>query len=365
MELDLNKAITSDYPMTQTVIAGTPDSAAGQHETIWQNDLWAEQWGAFTEVAEYQNTLLMMGKWNTGKGWDTDPETEVILNNFDGWGKDTFSDIMLNLDVMSIAAGDSFAHIIRVDQHDRASKIVNLKPLNPGRMRIVVGEDGRIVRYEQMGPNPKDVFKKFQPHEIFHLCYNRMADQIHGTAIYRALKKIILADEKSFEIMDKVMRHQAVPFILWHLKTDDDNKVAGFAEKVRKVKEKYDDLFIPDDENIATHDIIELNPSSIIMEWRDELRNKFYRAVGLPQIIPGASGQSSSTDERVVYLAFEQLVTQRQLYLKNQIWKQLVLKVVFNPPTTMADLIGNDERKDAGGNFNVQPSEVAPSQETQ
>lgn len=364
--LNLNNAVTSDYSgISDTVIAGIPDSATGLQETFWQNDMFAEQWGAMMDVAEYQNSIFMMGKWNTGKGWTADPRTKVILDHVTGWGKDSFADVIYNADVSSIAFGDSYTQIIREDDEDPLSKIVNLKPMNSGRMRHVVGPDGRLKKFQQMGPGPKDVFKEFKPHQIFHLSYNRLGDQIHGTSIYRALKKIIKADEKSFEIMEKVMKHQAVPFILWHLKTDDEPKLQNFADKVRKIKEKYEDLFIPDDENIATHEVVEISPSQIIMQWRDELRNKFYRAIGLPQIIPGASGQSSATDERVVYLAFEQLVTQRQLYLKEQIRKQLFLNVAFNPPTTMADLIGKDEAKDAGGNFNVQPSEVAPSQETQ
>ena len=358
MELNLNKAVNSDYSnLPETIIfSKDTDGARDQPETIWQNPNWNEEWGAFMDTAEYQNALLMKGIWNTGKGWTADARTESILNHFTGWGKDSFDDIIYNTDVISMVCGDSFCHKVMV-----GDLIANLKPLNPGRMRTIVGQEGRIIRYEQLGMTGKEVFKKFEPHEIFHLSYNRMSDQIHGISKYSVLKKIIMADEKSFEIMDRVMRHQAAPFILWKLKLDDDTKVANFAEKVRKTREKYEDLFIPDDENIATHEVVEISPSNIIMLWRDDLRNKFYRAVGLPQLVPGGGGQSTESESRVIYLAFEQLVMQRQRYIEQQIRSQLGLRVTFNAPATMSELLKTDQQKDAGALGGVQIGELNPA----
>lgn len=355
MKFDIDKTQVLDFGTPETVIpsADTDGIGAGD-ETEYMNSQWREQYGAFVNVAEYQNALLMKGIWNTGKGWTASVRTTNLLSLYTGWGKDTFDDIIYNQDVMSMAAGDSFAQIIRTPN---AKIPINLKPLNPGTIRTVVGRNGRLKRYEQVSRTPdKRVVKTFSPDDIFHLSYNRMADQIHGISIYNKLKPIIQADEKAFEIMQKIMAFQAVPFIIWKLKTDDDTTITAFVEKIRSVREKYGDLFIPDDENLITHEVVNLNPTPIIMGWRDDLRNKFYRALGLPQIVPGGGEKGTGSESRTIYLAFEQLVAQRQLYLQKQIKAQLGLDIKFYPPTQMQDLISGTEQKT--NEFSAQNSEV-------
>jgi hypothetical protein len=97
------------------------------------------------------------------------------------------------------------------------------------------------------------------------------------------------------------------------------------------------------------------------MAWRDDMRNKFYRSIGLPQIVPGGGGQSTESESRVIYLAFEQIVASDQKFLEKQIWSQLGLKIKLIPPTTLMDMIGRDERKDGASVFNTQQSELNPN----
>ena len=246
-----------------------------------------------------------------------------------------------------MVAGDSYAHIIRNKEN---TKIINIKPLNPGKMKIVVDGAGMIKRYEQITKNPtkgignkiKNAFRgkekvhmTFEPNEIFHLSYNRMADQIHGLSKIDAIEPIIKADEEMFTVTSKVMRQQAIPFIIFKYKTDNEDKIGAIVNKIRKIREKYDDLHIPDDENLLSWEVVQISPSQILLTYQDNLRNKFYRAIGLPQLVPGGGGASTDSDARVIYLAFEQLVTQRQLYLQKQTYDQLGWKLRFNPPTTI------------------------------
>lgn len=361
MRLDITKAQVADYDNISeyTIPAQDTDGTTETKETPWLNSHWLEQYGAFLNVPEYQNALMMKGIWNTGKGWTAQPYTTSVLNAIRGWGKDTFDDIILNLDVMSMASGDSFAHIITHNNKklSEGGKIINLKPLNPGSIKYYVNDEGIITRYEQIS-RTKKVFRTFDPEEIFHLSYQRMADQIHGISIYEKVKKIITADEEMFEVMRKVMRQQAIPFIIFKYKTDNEATISNIITKIRSIREKYDDLHIPDDENLLSWEVVQISPSQIIMTWRDDLRNKFYRAVGLPQIVPGGGGASTDSDARVIYLAFEQLVKQRQLYLEKQIKSQLGFTIKFNAPTTMMELIGNDENKDGSAPFNMQAGEM-------
>lgn len=361
MELNLSKSKVSDFSSldtTSSVESATMESPSSVQETKYTNPEADKQFSAFWNVEEYQNVVFMKAIWTSGKGWTAEEPTKSILERISGNGKDTISEIILNLDIMSMVHGDAFAHITRGENADKT--LINLKVLNPATMAVIYNDEGIILRYEQMNRNdPKKVFKTFQPNEIFHLQHLRIGDQIHGTSLYQRVKKIIEADEKSFKILDKVMRHQAAPFIIWNLKTDDEGKINVFANKIRSVREKYEDLFVVNDESIATHEVVEISANNIILQWRDELRNKFYRAVGLPQIVPGGGGASTDSDARVIYLAFEQLVKQRQLFIEEQFWKQLGIKIKLTPPTTMMELIGNDENKDAAAPFAAQAGQLA------
>lgn len=359
--LDITKAQVSDYDQITEYQPGFSDTdgVTDQDEQEHTNPRWQIQWNYFTNVAELHNALLMKGYWNTGKGWTADDNTTAMLEDVTGWGTDTFDDIMLNMDVMSMVAANSFSHIVR--NPDNPKKILNLKPLNPGTIRWYTNKEGRITRYEQFTrtkKGEKKTFRTFRPDEIFHISNNRMADNMGGLSVIDVLEPIIKADEEMFEITRKVMRQQAIPFIIFKYKTDKTATIEAIIEKIRKIREKYDDLHIPDDENILSWEPVQISPSQLIMTWRDDLRNKFYRAIGLPQIVPGGSVGAADSDSRVIYLAFEQLVTQRQRFLQNQIKRQLGLDVRFNPPTTMADLIGKDENKDGQAPFNTQAGEL-------
>lgn len=344
------------------VAARDTDGISGQKETVWTNTRWRTQWGLFTEVAELQNAITMKSLWNMGKGWTADPENRVQLMKISGWGKDTFDDILFNMDVMSMVAGDSYAHIIR-NKDDKEKRVINLKPLNPGSIRHIIDEQGMIVRYEQFN-RIGETIKKFEPEEILHLCYNRLADQIHGISLIDKMEKVTLADERSFDDMSKIMSFQAKPFIIFKLKTDNQTKIATFAEKIRQVRSLGEDLFIPDDENLLSWEVVQISPSQIIMEWRNDLRNKFYRAAGLPQIVPGG-GEGSESDSRTRYLAFEQLVAARQRYIEQQFELQTGLVFKLVPPTTMMELVGSDQNKDSTEAFGGQPSQVNPSADQQ
>lgn len=358
--LDIDEADTSDYKNIAAWSAEQQDTdgVEDQKETTYVNEKWQKYWGIFNSVPELQNAILMKGIWNTGKGWTADGVNKAKLDLISGWGKDTWDDIIFNMDVMSMINGDSYAEIIRQD-----GRLINLKPLNPGTIKIVVDSNGRIKHYEQWMKKVK--IKKIARKDMFHLCFNRLADQIHGISKIESMLPIIEADQQSFEQMNNIMRFQAHPFIIFKMKTDNTTKISNFKAKVRDVRKDGDDLFIPDDENLLSWEVVQISPSQVIMNWRDDLRNKFYRAFGLPQIVPGGGEKGTGSESRTIYLAFEQLVAQRQLYLEKQIWTQLAIRLKFNPPTTMAELIGKTENKTAAGGLGAQPSEVNAAAERQ
>jgi hypothetical protein len=336
-----------------TVDPVNPDLAGDQKESSWQNSKWTQQWGYFTSVPEFNSAMIMKAIWTVGKGYTCeDSETKVILENIRGIGCDTFGDILFNMELIKRVGGDSYSEIIR-DEGD--GTMLNLKPLDPGTMKIIYDDQGIIKRYEQtIGKGSQPI--KFNPEEIFHLSHNRLGAQIHGISDTTAIEKTLLAEYENFEDMKKIMHRQARPLVIFKLKTDDTTKIAQFISKMDGAMNKGEEVYIPDDENMLSYEIVQIDVSNTIMAWRTDIKNKFYRAVGLPQVIFGSSGATESGG-KIEYLAHEQVFAKEQLYLENQIYAQLNLKIKLIPPTTLLENMQNDENKD-GNSLAMQPNDM-------
>lgn len=352
--LNLNKAQLSNYAAIDeyTIATKSIDTAQDQKETEWINSKASTYWGYFNAVGDLKSAFIMKAIWNVGKGWKAEKETKQILENIDGWGKDTFDDILFNMEICRRVFGDAFAEIIRGND----GRISNLKPLNPGDVKIIVNKKGRIIRYEFVNV-VTGTKEEFRPDEIFHLSNNRLANQIHGISDIDAVESVILAESQSFDELKKIVSFQAKPFIIFKLKTDDDTKINTFVDKVRRARQLGDDMFVPDDENLLSYEVVQVNPSNILMAWREDLRNKFYRVVGMPLILFGNAG-STESGGKIEYLGHEQVFEHDQRYIEKQIWAQLGLKIDLVPPTSLLENLKTDQNKDAQQGLEIQRNDV-------
>ena len=202
------------------VDAAQTDGASGIGETTWQNNDWGQYLGYFNDIPELNAAINAKATWTIGKGFKADPQTEMLLDTIKGNGMDTFNTILENMVRCYYIGGDGFAEIIRDDE----GILINLKPLDPASIKIVVGENGMLKRYEQTskikGKNPKTIM----PDKMFHLPRNRVADQIHGTSVIKAVEKIILARNESIDDYKTVMHNNVTPRWKFKLKTDDQQR---------------------------------------------------------------------------------------------------------------------------------------------
>jgi len=153
------------------------------------------------------------------------------------------------------------------------------------------------------------------------------------------------------------MKRQAKPMIMFKLGTDNPTKIAAFIAKMDAATNKGENVYIPDDENAVSFEVVQVAIAPIILEWRNELRNKFYRTVGLPQIVFGSAGTTESGG-KIEYLAHEQVFEKDQKQLELQIWNQLKLKINLIPPTTLLENLQADEAKDAGQGLTMEPADM-------
>jgi hypothetical protein len=187
---------------------------------------------------------------------------------------------------------------------------------------------------------------EFKPEEIFHLSNNRVADNIHGTSDLIGTESILKADMESFEDMKKLIHRQARPLLVFKLKTDDPATIAAFSAKMDEATAKGENIYIPNDENAVSFEVIQVIPNQAVFQWRDELRKKFYRNIGLPELLPSGGGDATESGGKIGYLAFEQVVEREQRYIEQQIWAQLNLRINFIPPATLSENLKQDEQKD-------------------
>ena len=293
---DFKNTIT-DYSVDSTSL----DTSGDQDETTYQNSRWTQQLGYYKKIPEIKSAIDAIAKWTIGKGFESNEITELTLLTLKGWGKGTFNAILANQIKASKIGGDSFAEIIR----DEEDVLINLKPLNPETMIIVVDRKGLIKRYEQTDRIKGNETKKFKVEDIFHLSNGRVGDEIHGISIIDAVENIILARNEAITDYKKLLHRAVYPVKIVHLDTDKPGEISTFKAKFDKAHTQGENIYIPkgvvEVENSSIAPNSTLNP----LPWINQLTQNFYQEVGVPQIIVGGAQEITEASAKIAYLAFE------------------------------------------------------------
>lgn len=319
------------------------DSPTQLKETEWQNSNFGEQLSIYKTIPEFKIGLDMRAIWTIGNKIEADPETTVILDHLSGWGKDTFRNILKNMLIVKRLAGDSYAEIVK----DKPSgKLINLKPLNAGRMKDIYNAQGILIRHEYDMLNGK--VQTFKPSQIFHLTNKRICDEIHGVADSEALDTIIKANKESFDDVRKLMHRFVKPMLHVVLDVDDPAKIDDFITRFDAIVNKGENLFTPKG-TVEKVDIIAIPPNATLnsLPWREHLKNYFFQTVGMPQIVLGSSGEFTESTAKIAYLAFENSVKDEQTDIIEQVWDQLFLKIKLTFPASLKNELLSDEAKDS------------------
>lgn len=354
-EMRIQGAVASDlataikgyeiYPRDTDAVTGE------QEETTWINQNWSKWFGYYKQIPELKAAIDAKARWTIGKGFIADADTMGILNFINGFGKDTFNTILENAVRVYHIGGDFFAEIIRDDD----GEIINLKPLDPATIQIVVDRKGIIKRYEQIS-KIKQPIKKFSPENIFHLPRDRVADEFHGQSLVEALENIILSRNEAMEDLKEVFHRFVKPKFIFHLDTDDPTEINQFKAKMDTATGKGENMYIPKDAVVPESLSIAANATLNPLPWIESLNNYFFQAVGVPQIIVGGSQEFTEATAKIAYLAFQQVVEEEQLFIEEQIFEQLGFRINLQFPASLENELLSDNKKD--GAVNVQPNET-------
>ena len=335
-----------------TVDTRETDGATGEKETKWSNEKWSQYFGYYKTIPEVKIAFDMRAIWTIGKGYVADIRTSVILDRMKGWGTDTFNSILKNMIITKRIGGDAYCEKIK----DRRGTLLNLKPLDPGKMKHVANPKGLLRRYEYT--NSRGRIIKFKPERIFHLMNKRVADEIHGVSDIEAIEGIIKASNESFVDMKELMHRYVRPRFIVEIDEDDEAEVDAYILKFDRTTNKGENLFHP--KGIIKVDLLSVPSNATLnpMPWRDHLRNYFFQVVGIPQIILGSSGEFTESTAKIAYLAFQQSVEDEQLDIEEQIWRQLFLKIKLTFPASLQNELLSDQAKDEGQTLGMQPSDM-------
>lgn len=318
-------------------------------ETNYINKDWTEQFGAYMEFPELYRSVTSLATWTAGLGFTTDNATQVILDNLIGWGEDTFTSIIMNMFKVMVIGGDAYAEIMKSD----SGTIINLKVLNTGRMKIVVNEQGIIIRYEYLTPKKDKVEHEFKPEEIFHISNERIGDQIHGTSIVSVLKWIIEAKKEALEDWRRISHLSTIRVM--YVDVDDAVGLAKInAQYAEGIKNKHV-MLIPGKRGEKEFQDLTVPPIDAFMRWMDYLDSEFYRVSGTPKVM-STSENFTEAGSKVGFLTFEPVYVTRQTQLEKDIWNQLAWKGKFNRPPSLDKDLQKDEAKD--GDLTPQPSDT-------
>lgn len=331
---DLSNAMT-DY----SVDAVNTEAPEDQKETTWQMSKWAEWFGYYKKIPELKTAINTKATWTVGGGYEADEETTMLLDTIKGNGKDSFNSILNNMIRVKTIGGDAYAEIIR----DKAGILINLKPLDPSTIVIVSGFNGLIKRYEQTNKIRGRANKKYNTDEIFHLCKDRTADEMHGISVIPAVEWIILARNEAMADWKKVLHRNVQPLWIFHLDTDDTTEIGALKKKMDTARADGENMYIPKGavvpELVATATNASLNP----LTWINQLNDYFFQAVNVPQIIIGNAKEFTDASGKIVYLSYEQNVKAEQLYMEEQILMQLNLQIELTFPASLQNEAISDQ----------------------
>jgi len=362
-ELDISKADVLERGMdsdttqfTQSYEVASESLEYGENgETIVNFPNAAKYNGLYKKYGQIKAAINTLALYVCGKGYDTETTYQNIMDYWKGWGEDTSHAIFWNMQVESLKQGDSFAEIVRETDYEGNERIINLKPIAAERMRIVLGPEGTIIRYEIKKKGK--VTHKFDPKDIFHICNDRVGDEQRGTSVIECCEWAINAIEEARRDYRILLHRNVVPVRIIEIDNDDTIKRNAFKTEYKDAIRKGEVLLIP-------KGTVEIKDTKIQIQdpiaWIQSLENYLYIA-GIPRVIASPDDLSEGSS-KIGYLLFEPIYSYRQTLLEADIWNQLQIRLTFHRPPSLMDSLKSNEAKNTS-QTGMQPKEATATME--
>ena len=295
--------------------------------------------GFYRTIPELRSVINKFASWTFGRGIKADAENKEKLKKIKGIGKESPRSILKNCWKVAMICGDSFAQIIKGG---------NVKPLNPGKVAIVANANGIIIGYE-METSTEGETMRFDVEEIYHLSYEREADEIHGIPFPEALEEIIKSRNEAIKDLRTLYHRTVKPIIIYEVETDDTTKLDSLEDIINKAFKNSESIIMP-------HGVIKevKSVSSPIFSTGEVnslayikfLVRLFVTSCGMPEVVMGWGESTTEASANIIYLAYQQEIEDMQLY--NQEAADIQLDIIFNLefPASIETMLQRDQKKD-------------------
>lgn len=312
---------------------------------------WEKWHGIYRTIPEFKTSTLTNVAWIIGRKIGMDEKTEKITKKFKGQGKDTFRQLLFNHKLTSKICGDAYMEKVR----DKAGRLINIIPKDPGTIRIVANPKGRIIKYEQVfikSKSPKDikVIADWDVDDIFHTSNNRIADEIHGIPDSESMQ-VLIKSRKQIEQTYAVTLHRYMkPTFFYETNTDDPTEIERIKTIIDNTIKNFENAVLPKgtleaikETKVAQFSILDPIP------WMTFLSKNFTRNSRVPDIVQGESRESAISSGELNYISFKEKIIQEQLEYAEDIEKQLGLIVSFTEPREISiEAQQNKSKEDKG-----------------
>jgi len=330
--------------MTNTVSNITIDVATSEAQKYpeWQSPYYRTWLGYYNAVPDLKAIIDAKANWTIGKGYKTDTATKEILKKIRGSGKSTFNSILRNA-VQTYTIGGDFMAQIATSEH--SGKLLNILPMSPDTVKIRANRKGIITRYEHWVDGQIDY--KFKPEEIFHLSWDMMNEDIHGTSTIESIEDTILSSQEAYADMRIVFHRYVKPLVISVVDTDDPKEIAAYKAKVDRAIEYGENMVVPKGtlekmERMSVPQFSTLDP----IPWLQQLQRRFIIANGVPEVILGHGQGTTEASSKILYLAFQQMVEGHQRFIEEQIEAQIDMNIELEFPASLEPAMQTDVRKE-------------------
>ncbi len=360
---NLSSASTTDLAngVTNYSLSGRAlDYAEGGNEEYWYFSEAKKNFAYYKDDAALKSGIDTLANYVTGRGWKAlSGEQQALLELIKGWGEDSFDSIMWNLIVVKKIVGDAFAEIIRADNNDPKSKLINLKPISPERVRLVLEKNGMIKRYDVL---VEGVWKPLQRERMLHLCNGRIGDEIHGTSVVEACKWIIDARNECMKDWRRISHRSSLRVL--YVDVFNTAKLTELKTQYKDGIENGEVLILPGRIGEIGFEDLKLPDVNAFLNWIQYLENFFYQVLGVPKAIMGGTIAVSEGNSKVGILSWEQVYRTEQRLLEQDIWSQLNLKIEFEAPTSMmGNMMMNEAKNTSQTGFQPKDAKITGGRE--
>ncbi len=350
-------AVTEMQNWDFTNSLATPEFKTQELVTIEQVEgdvvTWIPEWrkwnGYYRTLPEVKSKIDTNVLWATGLGWESEKHKK-ILEKINGNGKDNIDTIIMNMQTEYEVCGDGFSEILR----DKQGRLVNLKPLNPGEIRIVATKLGMIMRYEQISNAEAQgrtlkVIESWLPDKIFHLSWNRVANEIHGIGKIEKLATLLKKIQQAKDITAVIHRRHMTPVKIWEVDTDDEAEMATFKGKVDGLYKNVENIVVPKGSAAAT--ILQMQKGTIeeSVTWLNYLNGELTQGFGVPEVTQGSDrGGGSEAKSKIIHLNYQPRAQLHRMFVEKQMKAQLGIDIKFDEPPSIDPALLTDARKNTG-----------------